>query len=277
MTSNVIYIISPVPKLNKTTMDIKTFNDKMDKDGWCHIPNAYSEEIIDQVNSELANLDQIYVPIQKEAGIYTESVNAYHHTIMVCPSMLKLLDPNPIHELLSAYFNGKYILNTMGASIINPNSNIYTQKIHRDIRSHTNGLNILTNTLIMLDDSTEENGATWMFSGSHTRPDQPNSEEFYNKSVRAVGKRGDVLIFDGNIWHAAGENKSKQVRRILTPIYTKPFMKQQLDYPRAFGYDFARTISTELRQTLGYNSLVPTRLDEFYQPTDKRFYKSDQG
>ena len=262
-------------KLTSTLID--DFKIRMEIDGWYQFQNAYSEDLIDSVNEDLSKLDEIYAPIQKDAGVYNDSVNAYHHTLMVCPSMMKLLDPNPIHELLKNYFGGKYILNTMGASIVNPNTTIYTQKIHRDIRSHTNGLNILTNTLIMLDDSTEENGATWMYSGSHKRPEKPDQDEFYSNSVRATGKKGDVLIFDGNIWHAAGENKSKQVRRILTPIYTKPFMKQQLDYPRAFGYDYALTISSELKQTLGYNSLVPTRLDEFYQPSEKRFYKSDQG
>ena len=129
----------------------------------------------------------------------------------------------------------------------------------------------------MLDDSTEENGATWMYSGSHKFAEKPDEEDFYKNSVRATGKKGDVLIFDGNIWHAAGKNRSKNVRRILTPIYTKPFMKQQLDYPRAFGYDFIYNISDELKQTLGYNALVPTQLTEFYQPQEKRFYKSNQG
>jgi len=258
-------------------MNTQVFLKNIQEKGWVRFKGVYDEELVNKVNFELEHLDKIYSPVQKEAGVYDRSRNAYHHTIMVCRSMLELIDPNPINEFLETFFGGKYILNTMGVSIVMPKVDIYTQQVHRDVRSFTGNFRLLINTLIMLDDSTEDNGATWMYSGSHKMPDKPTDEEFYANAEQAIGSKGDVLMFDGNIWHAAGKNNSPQRRRIITPIYTKPFMKQQLDYPRAFGYDFARTISPELRQTLGYNALVPTRLDEFYQPAEKRFFKMDQG
>jgi ectoine hydroxylase-related dioxygenase (phytanoyl-CoA dioxygenase family) len=63
----------------------------------------------------------------------------------------------------------------------------------------------------------------------------------------------------------------------LTLGFTRPFMKQQLDYPRALGYDRSETLSPALRQLLGYNARVPVSLDEWYQPPDRRLYKRDQG
>lgn len=258
-------------------MNVETFKEQMDRDGWVKIPNVYRMALIDEIAADVMELDEVYTPIQREAGVYENTRNAYHHTLLVCPSMLQLLDDNPIHPYLEAYFEGQYILNTMGASVVYPNTPIYTSRVHRDVRSFTKGFPLLLNTLICLDDSTLENGATWMLSGSHKHPIQPDDTYFYEHAVRIEAKKGDVLIFDGNIWHAAGANKSESVRRIITPIYTKPFFKQQLDYPKAFGYDFARLISPYLKQVLGYNALTPTRLDEFYQPTEKRFYKNSQG
>jgi hypothetical protein len=258
-------------------MDLQEFQQKMDVDGWVKVPNVYDSALIDQIAADVMQLDEVYTPIQQEAGVYENSRNAYHHTLLVCRSMLKLLENNPIHPYLERYFEGAYILNTMGASVVYPKTHIYTAKVHRDIRSFSKGFPLLVNTLICLDDSTLENGATWMLSGSHKQGNKPEDAYFYKHAVRIEAKKGDVLIFDGNIWHAAGDNNSSAVRRIITPIYTKPFFKQQLDYPRAFGYDFARTISPYLRQILGYNALVPTRLDEFYQPAHKRFYKNSQG
>jgi ectoine hydroxylase-related dioxygenase (phytanoyl-CoA dioxygenase family) len=53
-------------------------------------------------------------------------------------------------------------------------------------------------------------------------------------------------------------------------------MKQLLDYPRAIGYNKMNEFNLELQQLLGYHSRVPSSLDEWYQPEEKRFYKKDQ-
>jgi ectoine hydroxylase-related dioxygenase (phytanoyl-CoA dioxygenase family) len=165
----------------------------------------------------------------------------------------------------------------MGASFVEPGAPIYTHKIHRDLRSFSGDCRLQINTLIMLDDSTEENGATWMASGSHRADAAPSRETFFKTAERATGRAGDVLVFDGNLWHCAGENASAKPRCIITPIFSRPFVKQALDYPAAFGPDFGDLVSEDLRQLLGYNALTPTSLREFYQPVEKRFYKSDQG
>jgi ectoine hydroxylase-related dioxygenase (phytanoyl-CoA dioxygenase family) len=84
-----------------------------------------------------------------------------------------------------------------------------------------------------------------------------------------------VVVFNSNLWHAAGANTTSTARRALTIAFTKPFIKQQLDYPRALGYE-RQDFSPTVRQLLGYNARVPASLDEWYQPPEKRMYKSDQ-
>lgn len=249
----------------------------IDEKGWVLIPNVYTSELIQQVKEEFNKYEHEFVKIQRSKGMADLVVNATHHTFVICRKMLELLEETTVSPLLEAYFQGKYILNTMGLSQIPAGGSVYTQKIHRDVRTFTGSLKLWINTLIMLDDSTSENGATWLLEGSHKTPDKPKLEYFYKHAIRAVGKAGDVLIFDANVWHAAGENATKNARQIITPFFSKPYIKQQLDYPRAFGPDFARTISPHLQQMLGYKSLTPISLNEFYQEDENRFYKSDQG
>lgn len=255
--------------------------DQLDRDlaerGWALVHGVYSRSRIEAARDELDEIRPIYEEVQAEAGVAEESRNAYHHTVVLSPAQLSLLDPNPLHGYLEHYFEGRYILNAMGTSYIEPDAEVYTQKIHRDLRSFSGTARILLNTLIMLDESTTENGATWMLEGSHRQGGKPTEAYFYEHAVRALGEPGDLLLFDGNIWHAAGNNTTGQPRRIITPLYSKPFVKQSLDYPRAFGYDFGRRISPELRQILGYNALTPCTLQEFYKPRERRFYKADQG
>ena len=258
-------------------IDLKAIEHDIQTRGWAHIKNVYSMDLVEEVRADLERMRPVYEQIQKDAGIYEETRNAYHYTIVSCPSQLKMLDPFPFHEFLEHYFRGRYILSSMGTTFVEPNVNVYTQNIHRDSRSYHPENPQLLNMLIMLDDSTEDNGATWLLEGSQNQADKPSEEFFYENAVRGIGEAGDVIFFDGNIWHSSGENTTDKVRRIITPMFSRPFFKQGLDLPRAFGYDFALQISDELKQILGYNALTPVTLQEFYKPREKRFYKADQG
>ncbi|MAF97067.1 MAG: phytanoyl-CoA dioxygenase [Micavibrio sp.] len=260
-----------------TQIDIEKHEKEITEKGWTAFRGVYSAELIAKACEELDEIRPTYDEIHKEQGVYEETKNAYHHTVVLSPAQLEMINPNPLHGFLENYFGGRYILNTMGTSYVLPQTGIYTQRIHRDIRSFSGKERLTVNTLIMLDDCTEENGATWMLEGSQYQDDKPDEDFFYKNSVRATGKAGDILVFDSNIWHAAGTNNSDKVRRIITPFFSKPLMKQSLDYPRAFGYDFANRIPDELKQILGYNALTPVTLSEFYKPREKRFYKADQG
>jgi len=258
--------------------DIERFNESIKEYGWIKIENAYSSDIIKNAIYELEHNRDIYNSIQRNAGVFEDSRNAYHHSIVMCPdSQLKFLDPFPFYEHLKSYFGGNFILSSMGSTYVEPNVNVYTQNIHRDSRSFSPNDRLLLNMLIMLDDSTTENGATWLLEGSHRKAPKPTTDDFFNNATRITGKSGDVIFFDGNAWHCGGQNSSDKIRRIITPLFSKPYFKQSLDYPRAFGMDYHLRISNELSQILGYNALTPKSLSEFYKPKDLRFYKSDQG
>jgi hypothetical protein len=43
------------------------------------------------------------------------------------------------------------------------------------------------------------------------------------------------------------------------------------------GYEDGHRYSEQVRQLLGYNARVPSNLEEWYQPPEKRFYRRDQG
>ena len=146
-----------------------------------------------------------------------------------------------------------------------------------DVRSFMGDVKIMVQMLVMLDDFTEENGATYLLSGSHKQDQKPEEGFFYANADRAVGKKGSIVLFDSNLWHAAGVNQTQQQRRALTLGFTRPFMKQQLDYPRFLGYDYGELLPGSLRQVVGYNARVPADLHEYYQPVEKRMYQRDQG
>ena len=259
-------------------MKINEIIESIDKNGWAKIESVYNVNQINEVLKEAELVLPFYERLQSEAGLGDSTINSTHHTALICESVMNLINPNPTHELLETFFNGKYILNTMGVAFCQPNEGYnYTMKIHRDIRSYSSSNRLFINTIILLDDSTEENGATHMIYKESNVDYQPSEDFFNNNSFRICGKRGDIILFDGNMWHKAGVNYTNKPRRIISQMFTVPFIKQQLDYPRALGMDFKHKIPSQLSQILGYNAMTPKSLNEFYQPKEKRFYKNDQG
>jgi ectoine hydroxylase-related dioxygenase (phytanoyl-CoA dioxygenase family) len=210
-------------------------------------------------------------------GVGAGTDGTVHHLPCAGGAFLELLEWNGCHPLLEGFFQGRYILNTFGGVLNLPSDLSYVGRIHRDLRTFSGDVNLMAQLLVMLDDFTEENGATYLLSGSHRFREEPEHDLFFRDAARALGSAGSIVVFNSNLWHAAGVNRSAVPRRALTIAFTRPFVKQQLDYPRALGFDRAEAFSPELRQLLGYNARVPTSLDEWYQPPDKRLYKRDQG
>ncbi len=255
---------------------LKEFDEEMKRHGWLLIPGVLSVARVDELNQALAQAHKKCRELQVKKGVGERTDGTVHHLVALGDTFIRLLEELDIDAYLSHYFAGKYILNSFGGVINLTDSDTYVMNRHRDVRTYVDSIHLMINVLVMLDDFTLDNGATHWLSGSHLSPETPDETEFFQRADRAVGKKGDILMWDSNLWHATGANHTGDVRRALTLTYTKPFLKQQMDYPRAIGYDQAQHLSEELRQILGYNARVPATLDEWYQPTESRMYKRDQ-
>jgi ectoine hydroxylase-related dioxygenase (phytanoyl-CoA dioxygenase family) len=192
-------------------------------------------------------------------------------------NFLEYLQNKKFFEFLSeSFFNSKCIINSFSALDNLPNQPNFSSIVHRDLRFYSGDFPIMLNCLLMVDDFTIENGGTYLLPYSHLEKRKPSDEEFFQNAIQSVGKKGDMLIFNANVWHSSAPNITQGHRRAIPITVSKSFMKQLLDYPRAIGYDKIDSFNLELQQLLGYHSRVPASLDEWYQPENNRFYKKDQ-
>jgi hypothetical protein len=245
--------------------------------GWLLLPSFLRASLVTRLARAL---DEVYVEqraMQISNGVAAGAEGTVHHLPCAGGIFLELLEHGHGQPLLDRYFRGPYILNTYGGVVNAPGGASYVARVHRDQRTFSGDLHLMAQLLIMLDAFTEDNGATWLLTGSHRLAEKPADDAFFKEAVRAVGPAGSIVLFDSNLWHAAGANRTDRPRRALTLAFTRPFMKQQLDYPRALGYDRCNSFSPALRQLLGYNARVPASLDEWYQPPSRRMYKREQG
>ena len=259
-----------------TTQQSQELKDK----GYTIIRNQIDEKWLDILSKEMdkAFLEHRAIQLKNNNDITSDGVAL--HALLSSPLFIEFLETllknGFIKSLQDNFFHSKCILNSFSALNNLPNQPNFSAVVHRDLRFYSGNFPIMLNCLIMVDDFTVENGGTYLLTGSHLEERKPTDEEFFSKAIQATGKRGDILIFNANVWHSSAPNKTQEDRKAVPFTISKSFMKQLLDYPRAIGYDKMDLFSSEMQQLLGYHSRVPASLDEWYQPEENRFYKKNQ-
>ena len=260
-------------------MRIENINE-LNKQGYTIIRNLIEENWLISLKEALdkAFTEHRKTQLDNNNDIQTDGVAL--HVLLSNPIFINFLEDlqnKGFFKFLSkSFFKSNCIINSFSALDNLPNQPNFSAIVHRDLRFYSGDFPIMLNCLLMVDDFTIENGGTYLLPYSHLDERKPSDEEFFQNAIQAVGKKGDMLIFNANVWHSSAPNSTQLHRRAIPITVSRSFMKQLLDYPRAIGYDKMNNFNPELQQLLGYHSRVPASLDEWYQPEDKRFYKKNQ-
>ena len=159
------------------------------------------------------------------------------------------------------------------SSSMPPNAVNYSGRVHVDCPRLIPGYVTNMGATILLDDFTEENGATWYLPNSHEQAQPPEEKSFYASARRVLAPAGSVWFFNARTWHAGGVNRSNHWRHALTINMARPWMKQRLDIPRAMAHLDLSKLSPAARQKLGFDAQVPASYDEYYAPPEQRKFK----
>lgn len=264
-------------RFNYPEATLEDFQHAIDSYGWIVYENTLSPDLVNQINDSLDDAYHVRRRIQLENGIGNNTDGTLHHLLDKDNYAIKFLDQMYFDEEMKSFFNGNYHINAFGGVINSKGLSTYVQKIHRDVRSFTGDLKMMMQMIVVLDDFTIANGATYFLTGSHKQDACPDEAYFYANADRGIAPRGSIILFDSHLWHAAGTNYTDGQRRALTLSFSRPYIKQQFDYPRFLGYDYGEALNDKLRQVIGYNARVPANLYEYYQPPHKRMYQPGQG
>lgn len=263
---------------NAVPYDVAWFDEQMRRKGWALFENVVPADDLPALREAVLATVADCGRRQVEGGATTAADGTAHHSVGQYEALDAFLDRGWLEDRVSHYFGGAaHILHAFNPAGVGPSATSYLHRIHRDVRTFGGDFRFMLNVLVMVDPFTTENGATHVLSGSHHSPDPPPDEVFWAESERLVGPAGSIVLFDSNLWHAAGSNRTDRTRTALTLSYSRAFVKQQMDYPRFLGADYGTAASPRLRQLLGYNARVPASYDEFYQPAARRLYRADQG
>ncbi len=170
--------------------------------------------------------------------------NVFFHELLLSPQielwMNKIFDRNTIHQ--------KFFLSSFQANILYPGARAQILHIDTPIPEPLPPYAIKANTIFLLDDFTEENGATEIIPGSHRnvkRPSRVPTEDDENALIKVKKPRGSMIISHGNLWHRSGDNKSSHKRRALLGSFAASYMREI-----ACEDDAARFLTAGMRQIM---------------------------
>ncbi|MEO9570942.1 MAG: phytanoyl-CoA dioxygenase family protein [Polaribacter sp.] len=254
----------------KTDLEIK---------GYCKLDQKIDLSFVEKINKNLPKIFKKHELIRRENKNPIKSngiaINALVGSDVLLECLQMLINNGVVDWIEENYFNTHCILNSFSALSNIPGENkVFHRNVHRDIRGFSYPSPLLLNMLIMLDDFTEENGATLLLPKSHKENKKPSDLYFNNNAVKTIGKAGDILIWNSNLYHASGVNETNKIRRALPITFSLPYYKQLLDYPRAIGYDKSKEFNNKMSALLGYDARVPDKIENWYAPLDKLLYKN---
>jgi ectoine hydroxylase-related dioxygenase (phytanoyl-CoA dioxygenase family) len=109
------------------------------------------------------------------------------------------------------------------------------QHLHADWNGAvTPGEYFVCNSIWLLDDFTNENGATRVVPGSHLSGKSPRDEmadptQPHPREVLLTARAGTVVIFNSHTWHGGTLNRTPNRRRALHSYFCRRDQPQQLD------------------------------------------------
>jgi len=119
---------------------------------------------------------------------------------------------------------------------------------------------LTTQNVWMLDDFTEDNGATRVVPGSHLSRRKPTwAEDDVSDEIALTAPAGSVAMWLSNTWHRSGPNESDRPRRAILCYYGRSWIKSFNDFRAGIPREKAEQFSQTLRYLIGYSAHGPQR------------------
>lgn len=149
----------------------------------------------------------------------------------------------------------EFKLSSLNARSTRPNTTT-VQPLHCDTGALPDGLgNTVCNVIWMLDDFTEQNGATRFVPGTHRAgklpqdvlpdPAAPHPDERL-----VLGKAGTVVVMNTHLWHGGTANRTDKPRLALHSFYCRRDQPQQQYQKRLLSQETQQQLSEDLRWLL---------------------------
>ena len=260
----------------------KTAKDQLREEGWAVIPDVLTVEEAKDVLSRLwkakeaatSRGDRTHMP---RLDPNEANVRVFH--LLELDQIFRDLIAHPTAvEMVKSALGEQFLISNFTANIARPGSQ--SMALHSDqsiVVPEPWKETWALNAIWCLTDVYGDNGATLYIPGSNryeSRADVPSNADKLLRPFEA--KAGSIVLMDGRIWHTSGCNITKdQDRALLFGYYTKPFLRQQVNWTAKLSRELQDSLSEEMREWLGLgvNANVARAGDISHNYLSKQFPK----
>jgi ectoine hydroxylase-related dioxygenase (phytanoyl-CoA dioxygenase family) len=244
----------------------------LDQWGYCLIEGVLAPERVGAIRSRLAAIAAAEV-VEGTDYVYENGSNQRVWTLLnKGDEFVELaLDPT-VQRLTTHLLDPGFLLSNIDANIAGPGGN--PMFLHADqsfVPPPWPPYPLVANAMWMLDDFTEDNGATRIVPASHRLGHGPDYGNLPT-TVPVTGPAGTVMVFDGRLWHQTGANvTAAEHRHGILAYYCRPFMRQQENWFLSIEPEVVERGGPALRQLLGYEQYLSLGMVDGMPRTGLRF------
>ena len=267
----------PSNRIYLTPSDVADHTYLVNTRGYTIVENFLAEEEVDALKKSLIEAISDYKPLPRiERSILDK--HQIHDLLNRNIGFARLLEDPRLQQLIQPHLGEHWIMYAATSSSIPPGGSNYASRLHVDSPRHTLGYHFNIGIIWTLDDYTPNNGgALKVLPGSHQSPKIPDEELFEKHCQQILCKAGTLLVFSARLFHRTGLNSTDQWNHSMTLNACRSFMKQRMDWVRFIRPEISGQLNDQGRRVLGFDTRLPTSMEEFYVPDGQRLYKPDQG
>ena len=245
--------------------------------GYSLVPGFLSLQEVDRLKETMTKAIAAYVPVP---GIERSVLDQHqiHDLLNRDINFLRLLEDPRLQQLVAPLLGDHWVMYAATSSSIPPGGMNYASRLHVDSPRHTPGYNFNIGIIWALDDYTTNNGgALKVLPGSHHSPETPNEAFFEKHCDQILCDAGSLLIFSARLFHRTGLNSTQHWNHSMTLNACRSFMKPRMDWVRFVYPDLSAKLNEQGRRLLGFDTRLPSSMEEFFLPENQRLYKPNQG
>ena len=173
------------------------------------------------------------------------------------PEFIELTEHPTALALMDHILGPAFLLSSITANITGPDG--YPMYMHFDqdyVPQPWPSTSLVANIIWMLDDFTEENGATRFVPGSHLEDHAGWTPQYMGErtaeAISIGGTAGSLVCLDGRVLHQTGANTTPDQRRHgVIAYYCQPWIRQQENFSLSIQPEMWATLSPRVRELVG--------------------------
>jgi len=246
--------------------------DRLDRDGYLIIENYMGERLLSELRERVG---QLFLSEGDRAGSefkQEEQTQRLANLVDKGEVFQRAIAMPEILERIAHVLGPEFKLSSLNARSANPHST-WVQPLHADMGALPDEKGYwVANTVWMLDDFTEEDGAIRMIPGSHRRGKLPQDaladpQAEHPEERLITGQAGTVVVMNAHMWHGGTANRTARPRCAMHAFYARRDKPQQQYQKRLLRPEVQERLTPTLRKLLALDDPLNDELSSCVERT----------